>query len=203
MEDQGYAMKIFLGQDNMSAIKQEVNSWKSCGKKSRHMNVRYFLIKDRVARGEIQIDHCPAAEMDGDYFSKPLQGALFRKFRNRIMNLEESDPMGGVRGPSKLKVETKALEAPLSPRSVLDVRQSLDVRQDAGSQRELEPVRRIQDRIPLIPARRTGLEVRWAASVRSQARPTNKKAATFNVGRLRTTNVKIANNNMRRIKTSS
>jgi len=48
--------------------------------------VRYFFIKDRVDNGEIVIEHCPTAEMIADYFTKPLQGALFIKFRNFIMN---------------------------------------------------------------------------------------------------------------------
>ena len=47
-----------------------------------------LLVNDRVDRGEIDIIYCPAEEMLGDFHSKPLQGGLFRKFRNRIMNCE-------------------------------------------------------------------------------------------------------------------
>ena len=33
------------------------------------------------------MEHCPTEEMVGDFFTKPLQGSLFRKFRAIIMNL--------------------------------------------------------------------------------------------------------------------
>ena len=35
-------------QDNMSATKIEMNGQASLGKRSRHVNVRYFFVKDRL-----------------------------------------------------------------------------------------------------------------------------------------------------------
>ncbi len=35
------------------------------------------------------IGYCPALEMIGDHFTKPLQGALFCCFRSIIMNVDE------------------------------------------------------------------------------------------------------------------
>ena len=40
------------------------------------------------------IEHCPTEEMLGDHFTKPLQGALFRKFRAEIMNIPDDLDMG-------------------------------------------------------------------------------------------------------------
>ena len=40
------------------------------------------------------IEHCPTEEMLGDHFTKPLQGALFRKFRAEIMNIPYDLDMG-------------------------------------------------------------------------------------------------------------
>ena len=73
-------------QDNKSAILLEKNGVWSCGKRSKHISVRYFFIKDRVDKGELSIDWCSASEMVADYFTKPLQGRLFFKFRQLIMN---------------------------------------------------------------------------------------------------------------------
>ena len=70
-----------LAQDNTKAEKMEKNGKRSCGKKSRHMNIRYFWIKDYVDCGEVDIVHCTTEFMKADTLSKPLQGALFRKFR--------------------------------------------------------------------------------------------------------------------------
>ena len=35
------------------------------------------------------IIHCPTDDMIGDYFTKPLQGAKFIKFRNLIMGIDD------------------------------------------------------------------------------------------------------------------
>ena len=47
---------------------------------------------DRANCGEITIQHCPTAEMVGDFFTKPLQGGLFTKFRDRILNIQTDPP---------------------------------------------------------------------------------------------------------------
>ena len=91
-EAQGYAIeKNILYQDNKSAILLETNGTKSSGKRTCHMNIRFFFIADKVASGEISLEHCPANLMIADFFTKPLQGMLFYKFRKWIMNLEDED----------------------------------------------------------------------------------------------------------------
>eukprot|EP00980_Cylindrotheca_fusiformis_P022096 scaffold8982_cov74-Cylindrotheca_fusiformis.AAC.1 len=65
----------------------ENNGRQSAGQKSRHINIRYFFIKDRVASGEITLLYCPTGEMLGDFFSKPQQGGMFRQFRDVIMGV--------------------------------------------------------------------------------------------------------------------
>ena len=39
-------------------------------------------------KGEVTIEYCPTEDMLADFFTKPLQGALFRKFRAVIMGWE-------------------------------------------------------------------------------------------------------------------
>ena len=47
MQKQGYVIKeAKFYQDNESAIKMEKNGLKSCGEKSRHIDIIYFFIKD-------------------------------------------------------------------------------------------------------------------------------------------------------------
>ena len=81
-----------LYQDNMSSILLEKNGQSSSTKRTRHMNIRYFCVKDMVDSKEISIEHCPTKEMIGDYFTKPLQGKLFRKMRDAIMGTDLSSP---------------------------------------------------------------------------------------------------------------
>ena len=68
----------------------EKNGLKSCGEKSRHINIRYFFIADIVKREGIQIRHCPTERMLADYFTKPLQGKLFIELRNQIMGISDT-----------------------------------------------------------------------------------------------------------------
>jgi len=86
MAAQGYKnMESVFYQDNESAIRLERNGRASAGQKSRHINIRYFFIKDRVKIEGISIVHCPTGLMLADFFTKPLQGALFRKFRDVLL----------------------------------------------------------------------------------------------------------------------
>jgi hypothetical protein len=79
-------------QDNKSSLLLEKNGRQSCGKRTRHIDIRYFFIKDRVSQGEVCLEYCPTEDMLADFFTKPLQGNLFYKFRDRIMNIDSNSP---------------------------------------------------------------------------------------------------------------
>jgi hypothetical protein len=86
MEAQGHGITAnIFEQDNVSAIRLEKNGRASAGKQSRHIDIRYFFMKDRVRTDGIEIKHCPTDEMLADFFTKPLQGSLFRKFRDVLL----------------------------------------------------------------------------------------------------------------------
>jgi hypothetical protein len=88
LEAQGYPVKEnILFQDNQSAMLLESNGRKSAGKRSRHLNIRYFFVADQKAKGNISIEYCPTDQMIGDYMTKPTHGKKFRGFRQQIMNL--------------------------------------------------------------------------------------------------------------------
>jgi hypothetical protein len=83
---QGYEIiENLLLQDNKSSILLEQNGRSSSGKRTRHINIRYFFITDRVNMKEISIDWCPTKKMVADYMTKPLQESLFRELRDYIM----------------------------------------------------------------------------------------------------------------------
>ena len=65
---QGYKVEEnTVYQDNKSAILLEKNGIRSMGKRSRHINIRYFFIKDRYDKKELTIEYCPTDEMIGDF----------------------------------------------------------------------------------------------------------------------------------------
>ena len=77
-------------QDNFSTMRLENNGRGSSGKKTRHIKVRYFFVTDRIAKGDMRVEHCPTDMLIADYYSKPLQGKKFKIFRNSTLNLNET-----------------------------------------------------------------------------------------------------------------
>ena len=63
------------------------NGVRSCGQNSRHYLIRYYFIKDRLAKDNIEIQYCPTQQMLADFFTKPLQGSLFKLLRDVIMGI--------------------------------------------------------------------------------------------------------------------
>ena len=71
LQHQGYPIKEnVIYQDNQSAIKLEINGRKSCGKRRRHIEIRYFCIKDFINKNIIYVKHCATEKMLADYFTK-------------------------------------------------------------------------------------------------------------------------------------
>jgi hypothetical protein len=92
IEAQGYPLDpTTIYQDNESAILLEKNGQSSSSKRTRHLNVRYFFITDRVKHNEVKIQHCDTKDMLADFFTKPLQGKLFYKLRDAVLNHPEHD----------------------------------------------------------------------------------------------------------------
>ena len=85
LHEQGYKVTGNVYQDNQSSIKMEKNGRNSCTGNSRHVNIRFFFVKDLVDKKEIEIVYCPTETMLADYFTKPLQGKLFHLHRAVIM----------------------------------------------------------------------------------------------------------------------
>ena len=97
LEEQGYKVdKCVLMQDNESEIKIEKNGKPSGSKRTRRMDMRYCFIKDRIDGENITIKYCPTESMLADFFTKPLQGALFNKLRSVVMGHATVSPVWSV-----------------------------------------------------------------------------------------------------------
>jgi hypothetical protein len=94
LERQGYIIKENkVYQDNQSAIQIEKNGRKSCGPNSRHIDIGYFFIKDRLEIEGFNVEYCPTEQMLADFFTKPLQGNLFRRLREVIIGRKHIDAL--------------------------------------------------------------------------------------------------------------
>jgi hypothetical protein len=95
LEAQGYDIRQnVIFQDNKSAILLEINGKRSAGKRSRALNIRYFFITDQVEKRNLEIQYCPTDDMIGDYYTKPLQGGKFLKFRKLILGEDGNGEQG-------------------------------------------------------------------------------------------------------------
>ena len=94
MSAQGYDIEhSILYQDNQSAMKIENNGRRSCGQQSRHIDIRYFFIKDRLCTDNIKIQYCATEQMLADFFTKPLQGYLFKRLCAVVMGHQHIDTL--------------------------------------------------------------------------------------------------------------
>jgi hypothetical protein len=108
MKEKGYDVKdTILFQDSKNSIILEKNGKASSSKRTKHINIRYLFITDRVSKEEVSAVWCPTGDMIGDCATKPLQGALFRKFRDHIMGVTPArDPGPGKTDGGVGKTET-------------------------------------------------------------------------------------------------
>jgi hypothetical protein len=90
LEEQGYDMEpSLIYQDNKSAMLLEQNGRAFSAKRTKHINVRYYFVKDKIDKGEVRIEHCPTEEMWADINTKPRQGRGFMLFRSHLMGIDE------------------------------------------------------------------------------------------------------------------
>ena len=84
---QGIEVKsLIIEQDNKSTLAMIANG-RATGPTSRHINIRFFWLNDRLASGEISMRYVPTAEMTADLLTKHMEGSAFYKHRNTLLNL--------------------------------------------------------------------------------------------------------------------
>ena len=71
----------------MSAILLENNGKFSSSKRTRHIKIKYYHMKEKKDDGEIRFEHCPTEQMWADINTKPKQGSAFREFRGHVMGI--------------------------------------------------------------------------------------------------------------------
>jgi hypothetical protein len=126
MEVQGYIIEDnIVQQDNKSSMLLEKNGKALSMKRTKHINIHYFFVTDQITKGEIHVKWCPTAKMIGDYMTKLLQGAMFKKFCDLIMGVCPANIPKKLIQEEKIKKPEKKDLAPSKKkerhhRSVLD-----------------------------------------------------------------------------------
>ena len=78
--------RLFNWGNHYTSRKAENGNWSS-SQWTHHLNVRYYSVTDKITKDEIQIDHCGSSHMIVDYFTKPLQGSLFKNIQDLVLNV--------------------------------------------------------------------------------------------------------------------
>ena len=79
IECQGYNIyKYIVFQDNMSTLSLKKNGRILSLKWTKHIKVKYFLVKDYYDAGKIDVKFCPTVRMWADVLTKPLQDQKLR-----------------------------------------------------------------------------------------------------------------------------
>jgi len=117
MRDQGYDLETIIKENNRSTMLLLKNGRLSSGKRTKHLNIRYFYVQDLIQRGIVKIEHCKTEDMIADFFTKPLQGERFRILRDVILNREtiSDSQYKSVLGNSNVKniVNTEKVDRPV------------------------------------------------------------------------------------------
>ena len=75
--------KMIIYEDNQSTIKL-AKDWVIFRKRSKHIDVKYHLVRMHVIEGDILVVHCPSEAM-ADTLTKPLSGHTFKLMREYLL----------------------------------------------------------------------------------------------------------------------
>ncbi len=70
-------------EDNEGAI--EIAKVPKMRPRTKHLNIKYHHYREEVKKGDISICHVGTKEQTADIFTKPLDKALFKKHREKMM----------------------------------------------------------------------------------------------------------------------
>ena len=86
IEAQGYSVgPAVIFQDNMSTMALMKRGGPG-SERSRHINIRYFWLSEKVASKEVTIEHLGTDDMFANILTKPVQGAQFIRERQGLTN---------------------------------------------------------------------------------------------------------------------
>ena len=79
---------VTIYQDNMSCMAL-IARGRSAAERTRHIDIRYFWVKERVDQGEARVVHLGTKSMYANVLTKPLQGSQFKEERKGLTGWED------------------------------------------------------------------------------------------------------------------
>ncbi len=82
---QGYDLgPTVVYQDNKGVLNLMRNG-RNNKERTKHLNIRYFFVQDRVKNGELVLEYINTKDMLADLMTKPVNGALLKHLRSKMM----------------------------------------------------------------------------------------------------------------------
>jgi hypothetical protein len=75
-----------LFQDNQAAIVLHNGGASKRSSRTRHIAIRYFHVRDKVLKRQVEVRYCPTDDMVADILTKPLGGDQFERLRALLLN---------------------------------------------------------------------------------------------------------------------
>lgn len=71
-----------INEDNQAAL--QVVKDHRFSERTKHVAIRHFFVREKVAEGTIKVEYCSTDQMIADIFTKPLQRILFDRLRAKL-----------------------------------------------------------------------------------------------------------------------
>jgi hypothetical protein len=85
---QGYKLgPTVIYQDNKSVLSL-MTTGRTMKQRTKHLNVRYFFVMDRIKNQELRLEYLPTKLMIADLFTKPVVGKLLVSLRSAMLGVK-------------------------------------------------------------------------------------------------------------------
>ena len=72
-----------IGQDNQGVLSL-ISKGRHGTQRTKHLNIRYFFVTDRIASEELKLEYVPTKLMVADMMTKPVNGVLLTNLRRML-----------------------------------------------------------------------------------------------------------------------
>ena len=107
---------VKIHEDNQGSIALAKNP--ECHKRTKHIDIRYHFVREKVEDGQVVLQYCPTKEMKADLMTKPISAVQFEGLRNKlgIKPLHAAESSGSVEEKASRPAVGETVAVEMTPR---------------------------------------------------------------------------------------